>query len=73
MYSKKIIINNLKKDMVTSEDLVINGRKLLNKDYTITESILNVLKDNYPSYYISIYSNDGTAFIVQENSKLEAL
>ena len=73
MYSKKILINNLKKDMVTSEDLVINGRKLLNKDYTITESILNALKDNYPSYYISIYNNDGTAFIEQENSKLEAL
>ena len=73
MYSKKIFIFNLKKDMVTSEDLVINGRKQLNKDYVITENILNALKNNYPSYKISIYSDDGEAFIEYENSKFESL
>lgn len=73
MYTKKIFIYNLKKDMVISEDLIVNGRKLLNKDYKITDNILDSLRKNYPSYNVSIYSDDAEAFIESENSKFESL
>lgn len=54
---KRLPINELKVDMISANDIILEGKVLLGKDVPISELMLNKLKQNYIVDTVEVYAD----------------